>query len=168
MKIRRLTICAWTGGNGTDTAIDTPSWPDIESAVRALNNRELNDIHMELEAITETFLSIGGGGRWRHAMRRSCNAGLTPEAVTRSNATSCFKMMSLRGSSFSSPAFGWAFGSASWAASADNNERTLPELRGVRGRGCSGEIFDGARRARARWLRARCLRLGLARASPPS
>ena len=62
MKIRRLTICAWTGGNRTDTAIATPSWLDIEAAVRALNNREPNDIHMELEGITETFLSIGGGG----------------------------------------------------------------------------------------------------------
>ena len=61
MKVRRLTICAWTDGNRTDTAMDTPSWPDIESAVRALNNRNLNDIHMELEEIAETFLSVGGG-----------------------------------------------------------------------------------------------------------
>ena len=61
MKVRRLTICAWNDGNRTDTAIDIPSWPDIETAVRGLNNLDLNDIHLELEGLPETFLSVGGG-----------------------------------------------------------------------------------------------------------
>jgi hypothetical protein len=65
MKIRCLTICSWSAGGRTDTVIDTPSWSDIEAAVRALNDRNLNDIHLELAEPPEAFLSVGGGaGRY--------------------------------------------------------------------------------------------------------
>jgi hypothetical protein len=65
MKVRWLTICTWNDGARTDTAVDTPSWADVEAAVRALNNRNLSDIHLELAGPPEAFLSVGGGaGRY--------------------------------------------------------------------------------------------------------
>jgi hypothetical protein len=63
MAISCLLICKWVGVTHHDTEIKNPSWPDVESAVRALNNREFNDVYLYPdESKPETYLCIGGGG----------------------------------------------------------------------------------------------------------
>ena len=48
-----------------DTVVEKPSWSDIESAIRAMNNGNLNDVYLDLESELETSLTIGGGSeRW--------------------------------------------------------------------------------------------------------
>jgi hypothetical protein len=61
MKVSRLTICDWHLDGRKDTVVERPSWSDIESAIRALNNSNLNDIHLELEGQSDCFLTVGGG-----------------------------------------------------------------------------------------------------------
>jgi len=61
MKIRRLTICDWQGNRRNDTVIDNPSWTAIEAAIRAMNNANLNDVHLEIESSNDASLTIGGG-----------------------------------------------------------------------------------------------------------
>lgn len=62
MTIRRLVICDWQANGRRDTVIQSPSWPQIEAAIRSLNNRNLNDLYLEPEGGGEqTFLCIGGG-----------------------------------------------------------------------------------------------------------
>jgi len=60
--IQRLLICDWSKKDQRDLRILNPSWVQVESAIRALNNRNLNDVYLTpLEAHPETFLGIGGG-----------------------------------------------------------------------------------------------------------
>lgn len=62
VTIRRLVICDWQANGRHDTVIESPSWPQIETAIRSLNNRNLNDLYLEPEEGGEqTFLCIGGG-----------------------------------------------------------------------------------------------------------
>lgn len=49
MKIRSLTICDWHEIGRTDTVVERPSWAQVESAIRAMNNRNLTDVHLDLE-----------------------------------------------------------------------------------------------------------------------
>ena len=66
MAIARLTICDWQGVNKRDTEVDDPAWSDVESAIRALNNRNLNDVYLQPDRTdSETYLCVGGGaGRY--------------------------------------------------------------------------------------------------------
>ncbi len=64
--IQRLCICDWSNTTRRDVVALDPSWPQVEAAIRALNNRNLNDVYLTpLAAQSETFLGIGGGdGRY--------------------------------------------------------------------------------------------------------
>ena len=66
MHIAKLTTCAWVGGSVTCQTIDSPTWQDVEEAVRALNGSERNDLYLQPESDdAETYLCIGGGdGRY--------------------------------------------------------------------------------------------------------
>jgi hypothetical protein len=46
--------------------IENPTWPDIDAAVRRLDNETWNDIYLKPNgAAAETFLTVGGGaGRY--------------------------------------------------------------------------------------------------------
>jgi hypothetical protein len=62
MAIDRLTVCDWSGRGKQDTVIDRPTWGDIEASIRALNNRNPNDLYLHPDALnSETYLCIGGG-----------------------------------------------------------------------------------------------------------
>ena len=66
MPVQRLTICEWRGGTVTETIIEQPRWEAVESAIRALNNRERNDVYLfPASAGPDTYLCVGGGaGRY--------------------------------------------------------------------------------------------------------
>ncbi len=59
-------ICDWSSRDRRDLIVFKPSWTQVESAIRALNNRNLNDLYLTpREADPETFLGFGGGdGRY--------------------------------------------------------------------------------------------------------
>jgi hypothetical protein len=62
MAIASMTISEWDGVIKHDTEIDCPSWPDVESAIRALNNCNLNDLYLQpFKSNADTYLCIGGG-----------------------------------------------------------------------------------------------------------
>jgi Immunity protein Imm1 len=65
MGIEQLTICDWAR-QPRDLEIWNPQWPQIEVAIRALNNQNLNDIYLTPSRDTPgTYLSVGGGaGRY--------------------------------------------------------------------------------------------------------
>jgi hypothetical protein len=61
--VRELSAPRWRGGGYTDSVTDTPSWNDVEEAIRALNADDLNDVY--LEGPEEARMVIGGGaGRY--------------------------------------------------------------------------------------------------------
>lgn len=66
MPIQRLTICEWRGATVAETIIEQPRWEAVESAIRALNNRDRNDVYLvPAPAGPETYLCVGGGaGRY--------------------------------------------------------------------------------------------------------
>jgi hypothetical protein len=65
MKIRSLTICDWRESGRIDTVVEKPSWVEVESAIRAMNNRNLNDVHLDLECEAGVSLIVGvGSGRY--------------------------------------------------------------------------------------------------------
>ena len=66
MPIEILTISEWIGVSKKDTVVENPTWEEVEGAVRALNNRNLNDLYLQpARQDPETFLCIGGGdGRY--------------------------------------------------------------------------------------------------------
>ncbi len=64
--LERLMICDWSNKDRRELSVLEPSWAQIETAVRALNNHNLNDIYLTpLQSDPGTFLAIGGGdGRY--------------------------------------------------------------------------------------------------------
>lgn len=66
MPIAMLTISDWGSAQERDKMIENPTWPEIESAIRALNNENLNDLYLHPEKNNiETYLCVGGGaGRY--------------------------------------------------------------------------------------------------------
>jgi hypothetical protein len=66
MTIQLLRICEWRGDRRIDHETPDPTWEEIEKAIRALNNRDVNDVYLCVEAENdEEFLCIGGGdGRY--------------------------------------------------------------------------------------------------------
>ncbi len=62
MSIDSLLICEWVGGAMHKRVVLSPSWSDIEAAIRALNGQNLNDLYLNpLGSEAETYLCIGGG-----------------------------------------------------------------------------------------------------------
>jgi Immunity protein Imm1 len=65
MPISSLTICDWASTGKRDRVIKNPSWADVESAIRSLDNESRNDIYLKPFAAQDTFLGVGGGaGRY--------------------------------------------------------------------------------------------------------
>ena len=66
MRAFQLTVCEWRGASVSETILEQPSWEAVESAIRALNNRERNDLYLiPSPGDPETYLCIGGGaGRY--------------------------------------------------------------------------------------------------------
>jgi len=66
MAVESLTICEWSPAAKRDEVISDPSWSDIETAIRLLDNEARNDIYLKpLNSTQETFLGVGGGkGRY--------------------------------------------------------------------------------------------------------
>ena len=66
MAIQLLTICEWKGTGRIDHEAPDPTWEEIEKGIRALNNRDVNDVYLYADAENdEEFLCIGGGdGRY--------------------------------------------------------------------------------------------------------
>ena len=66
MAIERLCICDWANRDQRDVDIREPSWAQVEAAILALNNRNLNDLYLTpRESSPETYLGVGGGaGRY--------------------------------------------------------------------------------------------------------
>jgi hypothetical protein len=61
-----LLICDWSNLRKRDTEIPFPAWTQVEEAIRALDNKNLNDLYLTPQTGSlETFLGIGGGaGRY--------------------------------------------------------------------------------------------------------
>lgn len=82
MPIDILFIPEWNGRNKKDTVIENPTWHDIEEAIRALNNQNLNDIYLQpARENPETYLCIGGGGQGRYLVTGSINNEKFPTVV---------------------------------------------------------------------------------------
>lgn len=66
MSIAKLQISVWQSENGQDLSIDRPTWQDVESAIRALDGHDRNDLYLQPDRENEeTYLCIGGGtGRY--------------------------------------------------------------------------------------------------------
>jgi hypothetical protein len=63
MPILELTICEWHDARVTETVLEQPRWEAVEQAIRALNNKERNDLYLTpTPADPETYLCVGGGG----------------------------------------------------------------------------------------------------------
>jgi hypothetical protein len=61
-----LVIPHWNPANREERSIDNPSWEQVEAAIRALNNSDLNDLYLyPRQDSRQTYLCIGGGaGRY--------------------------------------------------------------------------------------------------------
>jgi hypothetical protein len=66
MVIESLTICHWSSTGREDEVISNPTWANVESAIRLLDNAACNDVYLRpINATQDTFLCIGGGaGRY--------------------------------------------------------------------------------------------------------
>jgi hypothetical protein len=66
VAIELLTVCEWKGTGKQDLEFVRPSWTEVEYHIRALNNRNLNDLYLHPKASElETYLCVGGGnGRY--------------------------------------------------------------------------------------------------------
>jgi hypothetical protein len=66
MPVARLVICEWAGGSKSDKIIADRTWEQVEAAIRALNNRNLNDLYLRSDKVDpESYLAVGGGsGRY--------------------------------------------------------------------------------------------------------
>ena len=62
MAIDQLTICVWEGRRCRHVDIASPTWEQVEAAVRALNGCDRNDLYLTPDgADPETYLCVGGG-----------------------------------------------------------------------------------------------------------
>ena len=87
VQIARLTVCEWSNGQRQDASISDPSWAQIESAIRALNARNLNDLYVYL-ANDDTWLGVGGGaGRY---VVSGCSGGSEFPVLVSLESTSSF------------------------------------------------------------------------------
>ena len=81
MPVEKLTISDWAATGERDTFIEKPSWSQIEGAVRALNNENLNDLYLYPEENNpETYLCVGGGAG-RYVLTGSINNNSFPTLV---------------------------------------------------------------------------------------
>ena len=61
MGVARLTVSDWSR-TPRDTVVLNPAWSEVETAIRALNGRNLNDVYLRpLHDVDTTFLGVGGG-----------------------------------------------------------------------------------------------------------
>src|SRR5262245_7103226 len=59
---RWLIICEWSQDKLKKSTIDSPTWSDVENAVRGLDSDEFNDIYIYSDRKnTISYLCIGGG-----------------------------------------------------------------------------------------------------------
>ena len=80
--IEQLTVNVWIGRGVTREEIARPSWDQVEAAIRALNERERNDIYLTPSACDlETYLSVGGGDG-RYLVTGSINNERFPTVAT--------------------------------------------------------------------------------------
>jgi hypothetical protein len=60
MPILELTICEWHDARVTETVLEQPRWEAVEQAIRALNNKERNDLYLTpTPADPEAYLCVG-------------------------------------------------------------------------------------------------------------
>jgi hypothetical protein len=64
--IEQLTVCQWEGGNLRTAIVAHPTWDQVETAVRRLDNQRFNDLYLQPDAAnSEVYLCVGGGsGRY--------------------------------------------------------------------------------------------------------
>jgi hypothetical protein len=63
MPILELTICEWHDARVIKTVLEQPRWEVVEQAIRALNNKDRNDLYLTpTPADPGTYLCVGGGG----------------------------------------------------------------------------------------------------------
>jgi len=87
MPVAKLTISDWGATGERDTFIEKPSWPQVERAVCALNNENLNDLYLYPEENNaETYLCVGGGAG-RYILTGSINNRTFPTLVDPSRSS---------------------------------------------------------------------------------
>lgn len=66
MSIMLLRLSEWSSSTRRDSTLSNPSWQQVETAIRALNNDNFNDLYLYPSASDpETYVAIGGGaGRY--------------------------------------------------------------------------------------------------------
>lgn len=81
--VRNLSASAWTGSGIELHEIESPTWAEIEAAMRALNGRTRNDVYLLPDSNTpETYVAVGGGADNRCPMFICHNSEQFDEAMT--------------------------------------------------------------------------------------
>jgi hypothetical protein len=88
MGIANITICQWGPQSKEDQCVVAPDWEVVEAAIRALNNRDLNDLYLAPDADDpETYLAVGGGNG-RYLVTGSISNEAFPTVVDRGKLAS--------------------------------------------------------------------------------
>jgi hypothetical protein len=92
VAVARLTVSKWQGNRVSERVVNGPSLPQVEAALRRLDNRAFNDLYLQPNAAdSETYLCVGGA-----AGRYSCLTRVgTDEALLNSSLRS--QIMRVRG-----------------------------------------------------------------------
>lgn len=66
MSIQILVICEWKGVQRGEVLIVNPTWDQVDTAIRTLDDGQYNDVYLQpLARDGETFLRVAGGkGRY--------------------------------------------------------------------------------------------------------
>jgi hypothetical protein len=84
--IDQLTLCQWEGGNLRSEIVQTPTWNQVESAVRRLDNERFNDLYLQPDATNSEIYLCVGGGNGRYVLAGALSGEVFPSLVDPSRA----------------------------------------------------------------------------------
>lgn len=97
MSIELLIICEWVGVCKNDVEIPHPAWEQVESAVRALNNRNINDVYLQPHASSDEVWMVIGGGAGRYLVTGATSHERFPTLVNPKRAPGGYERLVVGG-----------------------------------------------------------------------
>lgn len=79
--IEQLTVCQWDGGNLRTTIVAHPTWDQVETAVRRLDNQRFNDLYLQPDATNSQVYLCVGGGNGRYVLAGALSGETFPSLV---------------------------------------------------------------------------------------
>jgi hypothetical protein len=104
VAIDQLTVCEWEGANLRTDIVADPSWGQVETAVRRLDNQRFNDLYLQPDGNnSEVYLCVGGGNG-RYVLAGALSGEVFPSLIDPARAPEPAELVTVGGQEGDYPA----------------------------------------------------------------